>query len=141
MKYGEFNKIQQSVLLELGIHDSDVKISRSIILNILGCGSLTLNKQKNKITPLLTIEPVLEKIALWNQEAGQLITAAEGLELANSMIAGTQVQVKLKEFQTSIKKKPTCVISEYRYHVRSCLRSNGEIWCCEIFTTQRVLLR
>ena len=103
--------IHELVLKELDLDNAIVTISWKTIKSRLAHCSLSVDKQNNKITALRKIEPVLVQVAIWKQEAGQPTTAGEGLELANLLIAGTAIQAKLKEFQRSIKARPTGFVS------------------------------
>ena len=58
------------------------------------------------------MEPILLKFVLYCQEAGQLIKPHELLQLANSLLEESILQVQLKEFQKSIKNPETGQLSK-----------------------------
>ena len=101
------------------IHDATIKkyslvnkfsISPKLIQSRIRRKKLTVLKTDSQ-SPMNPVEPVIKQIVVWKQEAGQPITPAEGLAVVNSLIDGTEVQNKLKEFQRSKQKPPTGVLS------------------------------
>ena len=58
-------------------------------------------------SPVVEMEPVFLQLCIEMGNARQPLTSSEGLELANSLIAGTPIQNKLIRFQQMSKKKPT----------------------------------
>ena len=102
--------IHDNVIKSIGLGNSTIK--HRTILSCLARNSLQVDICNKKTAPLFPIEPLLLQIALWKQDAGQSITPAKGMELANSLIDGKLIQTRLKSFQTSIKTEPTGVVSE-----------------------------
>ena len=109
LKRGTFKQIHDKVMTDLQLHNTSIK--RKTILSRINRNSLFVNKQNNKITPLMQIEPYLVQISLWKQNDGQPITPSEGISLANSLIEGKPIQTDLKCYQSSIKASPTGTVS------------------------------
>ena len=120
----DFNRICSEVFSEIGLAGEDAHVNRKTILSRISRGNLTVNRQQNKETPLLEIEPILLQFATWKQEAGQPITPTEGLHLANSLISGTAIEQKLKAFQRSIKDTPTGTVS-VKFWKQFCKRNSN----------------
>ena len=79
-----------------------------------------------KPPPLLEVKPILLKLALWKQEAGQPITASEDLLMANFLIDGNLIQTKLKVFQSSINASSTGTLSA-KFWSQFCKRNKQQL--------------
>ena len=79
LKNGDYKKIHDSVLKDLGIDDQDIAINPRCIQQRVLRNSLTVDNSCNQQSPLLSIEPILLRISLWKQDAGQPIIITEGL--------------------------------------------------------------
>ena len=96
-------------MVELQLHD--IIVDKSTIISRLNRKSYCVNKQNNKTTPLLEIEPLLIPISLWKQEAGQPITPSKDILLENLLIDGKSLQESLARYQSSIKASLTETVS------------------------------
>jgi hypothetical protein len=99
---------------ELSLCDENIHIKQhQAIISHLQWKSL-LAVSRGVGSPMEKVEPVFLKFALWKQEAGQLITSGEGIELATSLINDTPVEMEAQAFQTSRHGKDTwCLTNSY----------------------------
>ena len=58
-----------------------------------------------------SVEPALLQIVLWKQEAGQPVTPAEGLAVANSLVSETSIETEIVSWQESRGKQGTGLLS------------------------------
>ena len=82
---GEYKDIHKFVVAKLGIV-GDFNAPINSIRNRAHRKSLTVHGSQNQHSPVAAIEPIILRIVVWKQEAGQPITPTEGLQLANSLI-------------------------------------------------------
>ena len=64
------------------------------------------------VLPLALMEPILLVHTIYRQEAGQALTPSEGLELARSILEGSELLKDLKKFRNNIRKNPECELSK-----------------------------
>jgi hypothetical protein len=74
-------------------------INLSTVLSRMKSGHKFKVKHRGTVSPMIDIEAHLLGIILCRAALGQPISCAEGLELANSLIEGTQAQVDLMEWE------------------------------------------
>ena len=106
---GQFKMIHDATIKKYSLVN-DFSISPRLIQSRIRRNKLTVLATDSQ-SPMCPVEPVIKQIVVWKQEAGQPITPAEGLAVANSLIDGTVVQKELKAFQLSKQKPPTGVLS------------------------------
>ena len=123
IKRGTFKQIHDDVIAKKGL--CDISINQRTILSRLSRNSLRVNASRNQTIPLLHIEPFLLQISIWKQNIGQPITPSEGIKLANSLIDGKKTQERLKLFQSSIKAKPTGLVSSKFW--RNFVKRNSDV--------------
>ena len=84
LKRNEYKIIHNRIISKYNINeiDPDYSISKSTIDTRIRRKSLSVDAHNNQQSPIAEIEPILNQIVLWKQEAGQPITPTKGLELA-----------------------------------------------------------
>ena len=101
LQHGQYKTIHNEVIKEAGI---DLKVPYKTVQTRIRRGSAK-NCVRGTKSPVEPIEKVVCSFAIQRQEAGQPLTVTEGLDLANSLIQGTEHQERLKEHQQQRKKK------------------------------------
>jgi hypothetical protein len=65
------------------------------------------NLKRGPTSPALQIEQILLIQAKYRQEAGQPLKPSEGIALANSLLEGSVIQEKVRDFQKVLGKEPS----------------------------------
>ena len=107
LKMGQFKSIHDKVMQRVGLDGEGIEIKPSCIRVRLHRGVLDVDESKNHVSPVKPIEKVLIQYVIWKQNAGQPMTTTECVELANSLIEGTEVEKSLIKWQKNIKKSGT----------------------------------
>ena len=111
LKAGRYKEIHDFVFSKYNLTDPGLSISVESIRSRVKRKSLVVDKLSNQDSPMKSVEPALLQIVLWKQEAGQPVTPAEGLSVANSLVSETSIESEIESWQESRGKKGTGVLS------------------------------
>ncbi|CAJ1967698.1 unnamed protein product [Cylindrotheca closterium] len=102
---GVYGKIHNEVMEELGLGRTGFSIPKTTIQSRVR-GKTTTTK-RGPTSPVAAFEPYILKITLYRQQAGQPLTQPETIALANSLVVGSKLEDKLKDFHSKHKAQPT----------------------------------
>ncbi|CAJ1929012.1 unnamed protein product [Cylindrotheca closterium] len=102
---GAYGKIHDAVMEELGLGGTDFLIPKTTIQSRVRGNKIAT--KRGPVSPVAAFEPYILNIALYRQQAGQPLTQPETIALANSLVKGSELEDKLKDFHSKIKVQPT----------------------------------